>query len=453
MTIVQPQQQVTGKRIAVIGAGISGLAAAWLLGKVHNLTLYEAASRLGGHSNTVMVADGDNFLPVDTGFIVYNELTYPNLTALFDHFAVPTRTSNMSFAVSLRSGRLEYSGSSLGGLFVQKTNLLRPRFLSMLRDLVHFYRHSPAAASTLDSAMTIGEFLDARGYGTALREDHLLPMAGAIWSAEPRHLLDYPARSFIQFFVNHQLFRLADRVSWRTVAGGSRVYVEKLVRGLNGQIRMNSRISHLERGDLGVTVHDRHHGSEVYDDVVICTHADQALALLADASSDERRSLGAFRYSRNRAVLHRDTRLMPQRRQIWSSWNFITHATPVFDAPCITYWMNHLQHLSSRKPLFVTLNPAIQPEAVLHEELYEHPLFDRSAIEAQERLWALQGVRNTWFCGSYFGSGFHEDGLQAGLAVAEMLGGGQCPWSVPNQYDRLQLPPSASASLDYRRAA
>lgn len=446
-------RQSNAKRIAVIGAGISGLAAAWLLGRNHHVTLYEAAGRLGGHSNTVPVADDADLVPVDTGFIVYNELTYPNLTALFHHLAVPTRASDMSFAVSLRSGGLEYSGSHLAGLFAQKANLLRPRFFSMLRDLIRFYRHAPAAVSTLDSTMTLGAFLDGHGYGSALREDHLLPMAGAIWSAEPRQLLDYPARSFIQFFINHQLFNFTDRVAWRTVVGGSRVYVDKLARSLDGLTRMNSSISHIERNDAGVTIHDRVHGSEHYDAVVIGTHADQALTLLADASPEERRLLGAFRYSRNRAVLHRDARLMPRRRQVWSSWNFISDATEENGAPCVTYWMNPLQGLTSRKPLFVTLNPLIEPDAVLHQEIYEHPLFDRSAIEAQERLWALQGSRRTWYCGSYFGSGFHEDGLQAGLAVAEMLGGEPRPWRVPNPSGRLRLRPAAPERSGYRQAA
>lgn len=441
------------KRIAVIGAGISGLAAAWLLGRTHQVTLYEAASRLGGHSNTVLVADGPDLVPVDTGFIVYNEPTYPNLTALFHHLEVPTCASDMSFAVSLRSGGLEYSGSNLGGLFAQKTNLLRPRFLAMLRDLVHFYRHSPRAVSTLDASVTLGAFLDAHGYGAALKEDHLLPMAAAIWSAEPRQLLDYPARSFIQFFVNHQLFNFADRISWRTVAGGSRVYVDKLAGGLNGQIRMSSDISRIDRNDQGITVHDRRHGSESYDEVVIATHADQALALLSDASAEERQLLRAFRYSRNLALLHRDTRLMPRRRRVWSSWNFISHATADHGAPCVTYWMNPLQKLNTRKPLFVTLNPTIQPAEVLHQETYEHPLFDRAALSAQEKLWALQGSRNTWYCGSYFGSGFHEDGLRAGLAVAEMLGSEKRPWHVPDQSGRLGLLPIAPVTANYRRAA
>jgi len=441
------------KRIAVIGAGISGLAAAWLLARNHHVTLYEAAGRLGGHSNTVQVADGADLVPVDTGFIVYNELTYPNLTALFHHLAVPTRASDMSFAVSLRSGRIEYSGSTVAGLFAQKTNLLRPRFFSMLRDLIRFYRHAPAAVSTLDSAMTLGAFLDGHGYGAALREDHLLPMAGAIWSAEPRQLLDYPARSFIQFFINHQLFNFTDRVAWRTVVGGSRVYVDKLAQSLDGLTRMNSSISRIERNERGVTIHDRVHGNDHYDDVVIGTHADQAISLLADASPEERRLLGAFRYSRNRAVLHRDARLMPRRRQVWSSWNFISDAKEENGAPCVTYWMTPLQGLTSRKPLFVTLNPLVEPDAVLHQEIYDHPLFDRAAITAQEGLWALQGSRRTWYCGSYFGSGFHEDGLQAGLAVAEMLGGEQRPWRVPNPSDRLRLPPAASARSNYREAA
>lgn len=447
------RQAAEPERVAVIGSGISGLAAAWLLDGNHHVTLYEAAGRLGGHSNTVLVPDGADLIPVDTGFIVYNELTYPNLTALFHHLAVPTRASDMSFAVSLRSGGLEYSGTNLAGLFAQKTNLLRPRFLSMLRDLVRFYRHAPAAVSTLDPTVTLGAFLDGHGYGAALREDHLLPMAGAIWSAEPRQLLDYPARSFIQFFVNHQLFKFTDRITWRTVAGGAFVYVDKLARSLGGLIHMKSRISGIARDDLGVTIHDRIHGSERYDAVVIGTHADQALALLADASPDERRLLGAFRYSRNRAVLHRDARLMPRRRQVWSSWNFISDAKAEDGAPCVTYWMNPLQGLNSRKPLFVTLNPLIEPDEVLHEEIYEHPLIDRAALLSQERLWALQGSRRTWYCGAYFGSGFHEDGLQAGLAVAEMLGGRLRPWRVPNPSGRLRIPLAASLHSDHRRAA
>lgn len=440
------------KTIAVIGAGISGLAAAWLLDKRHDVTLYEAARRTGGHANTVRIAQDGGTVAVDTGFIVYNELTYPNLTALFGHLGVATCASDMSFAVSLRSGGLEYSGSGLAGLFAQKRNLLRPRFLAMLRDVVRFYRTSPAALARLDGEMSLGALLDAGGYGAALREDHLLPMAGAIWSAAPRKLLDHPARAFIEFFVNHQLFNLGRRVDWRTVKGGSRVYVEAMMRQFRGVVQVNSAIGSITRGGDGAIVNDRRHGARRFDAVVIATHADQALRLLADPSAKERRLLGAFRYSRNRTVLHRDAKLMPRRRQVWSSWNFLGAADDAEGAPCVTYWMNRLQQLETSAPLFVTLNPIVPPEAALHEEIYEHPLFDRSALRAQNELWSLQGRQSTWFCGAYFGSGFHEDGLQAGLAVAEMLGGGKRPWRVADESGRIGLSAPAAAA-PHRQAA
>ena len=427
------------KSIAIIGAGISGLSAAWLLSRAHSVVVYEAANRIGGHSNTVTLA-GTN-LAVDTGFIVYNELTYPNLTALFRHLAIPTCGSEMSFAVSLGSGGLEYSGSSLGGLFAQKSNLMRPRFLRMLCDIVRFYSFCPAVLATLDDETTLGELLDANGYGAALKDDHLLPMAGAIWSAEPSQLLHYPARAFVEFFLNHQLFNFTNRVNWRTVAGGSRVYVEAIVRDFSQAIRLNAQISHIERRSDGVWIHDGRHGKELFDEVILATHADQALTLLGDAAPEERRLLGSFRYSRNIAMLHRDPALMPRRRKVWSSWNFLSDGTAPGNPPCVTYWMNRLQRLDTDEQVFVTLNPIQPPRDVLHEEVYDHPIFDRQALRAQESLWSLQGHRRTWYCGAYFGAGFHEDGLQAGLAVAEMLGGQKRPWEVKNESGRIKLGP------------
>ncbi|MCW5687216.1 MAG: FAD-dependent oxidoreductase [Pseudolabrys sp.] len=425
-------------KIAVIGTGISGMSAAWLLQQRHDVTVYERASRLGGHSNTVDVAA----IPIDTGFIVYNPVNYPNLTALFDHFDVPTKTSDMSFGVSLDGGALEYSGSDLAGLFAQKRNLLRPRFLSMLRDLMRFYRDAPAAAVALaDPAITLGEYLRSGGYGDAFCRDHLLPMAAVIWSAPPRQMLDYPAAAFIRFHANHGLLQIADRPEWRTVDGGSKVYVAKLTAGFADRIRLDCGAVTVRRTSDGVVVGDDNGNIDQFDHVVLATHADQSLALLEDADNAERDVLGAFRYSQNLAVLHTDARFMPRRRAAWSSWNFIGDRDADARA-CVTYWMNRLQSIAGAPDMFVTLNPPEPPHAgtLLHSEVYEHPMFDAAAIRAQSELWSLQGRHNTWFCGAYFGAGFHEDGLQAGLAVAEALGGVRRPWSVANESGRIHLP-------------
>ncbi|MBS0532820.1 MAG: FAD-dependent oxidoreductase [Proteobacteria bacterium] len=425
-------------KIAVIGTGISGMSAAWLLNLGHEVTVYERAGRPGGHSNTVDASG----IPVDTGFIVYNPLNYPNLAALFDHLGVPTKPSDMSFGVSLDAGDLEYSGSDLAGLFAQKRNLLRPRFLSMLRDLTRFYRDAPAAAAALaDPAITLGDYLRQGGYGEAFCRDHLLPMAAAIWSAPPQQMLDYPAAAFIRFHANHGLLQIADRPEWRTVDGGSKVYVKKLTAGFADRIRLDCGAVSVRRSTGGVLVRDGKGRVERFDHVVLASHADQSLGLLEDADETERRLLGAFRYSHNLAVLHTDARFMPKRRAAWSSWNFIGDRSS--DAGvCVTYWMNRLQSLAAAPDMFVTLNPPEPPHAgtLLHSEVYEHPMFDTAAIRAQSELWSLQGRGNTWFCGAYFGAGFHEDGLQAGLAVAEALGGVRRPWRVANESGRIHLP-------------
>jgi predicted NAD/FAD-binding protein len=352
----------------------------------------------------------------------------------------------MSFGVSLDGGRLEYAGTDLFGLFAQKRNLVRPRFLSMLRDLLRFYREAPGTALT-DPAITLGDFLRAGRYGEAFCRDHLLPMAAAIWSAPPEAMLDYPAAAFIRFHANHGLLQLTNRPEWRTVDGGSKSYVQALTAAFADRIRLGCAAASVRRVRAGVMVRDLHGADARFDHVVLATHADQALALLADADDAEREVLGPFRYSRNLAVLHTDTRFMPRRRVAWSSWNFIGDGDPA-SGVCVTYWMNRLQSLPGPN-LFVTLNPPQPPHAgtLLHSEIYEHPMFDARAIAAQSKLWSLQGRGNVWFCGAYFGAGFHEDGLQAGLAVAEQLGGVRRPWRVADESGRIRIAPRSDAAI------
>ena len=432
--------------IAVIGSGISGLSAAWLLSQRHQVTLFEADDRIGGHSHTVDAGP----VPVDTGFIIFNEQTYPNLTALFRHLDVPTKLAEMTLGVSLDDGRLEYSGTNLRGLFAQWRNLFRPRFWSMLRDLVRFYREAARDVADLGD-MSLGAYLDSRGYGHAFRDDHLYPMAAAIWSTPAIDMPNYPAAVFIRFWENHGLLQLSGRPPWRTVEGGSRAYVERLTQSFGDRIRTGQPVRSVRRLPDGVEITAGNGDPQRFDHVVIATHADQALRLLADPDPQERAILGAFKYQPNDTILHTDPALMPKRRRVWSSWNYLSGAANGASALSVTYWMNPLQSLVSERPLFVSLNPIQQPDPalVIRRDLYEHPVFDAGTRIAQGELWSLQGVRNTWFCGAYFGAGFHEDGIQAGLAVAEQLGGGRRPWTVADESGRIQFtaPPVPEQAL------
>jgi predicted NAD/FAD-binding protein len=430
-------------RVAVVGTGISGLAAAWLLSRQHEVTVYESASRLGGHSHTVETPGG---VTVDTGFIVFNEPTYPNLTALLAHLGVETIPSDMSFGVSLDGGRFEYSSNGFLPYLRHPRTLASPRFWSVLREVVRFYRTGPTHMRRLVAeGLSLGDFLDRCGYGDAFQRDHLLPQAAAIWSCSTQEIRDYPAAAFLAFCDSHGLMRFSDRPRWRTVAGGSRSYVERMAHSFAQRLKLGCGVRAIRRDGEGAWVRDAKGGVEHYDHVVVAAHPDQALGMLEDASAQERALLGAFRYSRNLAVLHGDPRLMPSRRAWWSSWNYLGRTGDHSEAT-VTYWMNRLQRFESAEPLFVTLNPPelLALKGEVSREVYEHPIFDGAAMAAQRRLWSLQGARNTWFCGAWFGAGFHEDGLQAGLAVAEQLGGVRRPWSVPDESGRIYLGPPAT---------
>lgn len=439
-----PLHSLSRRKVAVVGSGISGLSCAWLLSRSCDVTLFETEGRIGGHSNTVDVPGPNGSVPVDTGFIVYNERNYPNLTAMFRHLGVATEGSNMSFAASLDDGAFEYSGSGLAGLLGQKSNAVNPRFWSMLKGIARFYREAPQCLATVDGeTLTLGQYLESAGYDQSFVEDHILPMGAAIWSTTAGDIRAFPLTSFLRFFINHGLVLFKGRPGWRTVKGGSRSYVERLRADFAGRIVTECHIRSIERHENGARLADRNGRDYEFDEVVIATHADEALAMLADASPLEQTVLSKYRYTSNEAVLHTDTALMPNRRAVWASWNYIGGKGPHDQRPlCVTYWMNSLQKLGQAGPIFVTLNPSreIAPDKVIARFNYAHPLFDTAAVTMQKRLWELQAQRRTWFCGAYFGNGFHEDGLQAGLAVAEALGGVKRPWTVADESGRIMLP-------------
>jgi len=432
MNIVPFGRKPGRQSIAVIGSGISGASAAWALSRTADVTIFEAGERLGGHTATVEIDYDGMSIPVDTGFIVYNELNYPELTALFSHLGVATHASDMGFALSLDGGRLEWCGKNLRTIFTQKRNFFSPGFLWMLREILRFNRICVTDRNSgWIGHSTIGDYLERRGFSYAFRENYLVPMAAAIWSTPRAQLLDYPASAFITFFDNHRLLHAdRERPVWRTVTGGSRSYLHKLLAPVTGEIHLGTPVRNIVRDALGVTITTDCLPPQRFDAVIIAAHSDQALAMLGDATSVEQKILSAIPYCPNRVVLHRDPRLMPQRRGAWSAWNYLRNSDGYGDdVVSVTYWMNRLQGIDERYPVFVSLNPIIEPRAelIFGEWTFDHPQFDARALSAQARLDDIQGQRNTWYAGAWTGHGFHEDGLRSGLNVAAALGA-SIPW-------------------------
>lgn len=418
------------RRVAVVGGGIAGLGAAWLLSRRNRVTLFEAGDYVGGHTNTVDVDIAGRSHPVDTGFLVFNRRTYPNLCALFQHLGVDTVESEMSFGVSLAGPGIEWAGSDLSTVFAQRSNLLRPEFLSMLRDILRFNRETTRMAGPgRTPSISLGDYLLDGHYGTAFRDWYLLPMAAAIWSCPTQTMLDYPLRTFVRFCHNHGLLQIFDRPRWLTVRGGGRSYVRRMLRELD-DVRVSTPVLRVDRSAAGVSLHSRD-GAEAFDEVVFGCHSDQTLEILgAGATAAERSILGAVRYQDNVALLHTDSALLPRRRKVWSAWNYLAAAGGADDrAVSVSYLINRLQPLPFDTPVVVSLNPFTEPAAdkLIRRIHYAHPVFDQAAIDAQAALPRIQGQNRSWFAGAWTGYGFHEDGLNSAVAVAEQMGV-DIPW-------------------------
>ena len=414
-------------KIAIVGSGISGLSAAYALRETADVTLFEADSQLGGHSNTVDVDLGDWSGPVDTGFIVFNHVNYPNLVRLFDELGVKTKLSDMHFSVSIADGKREFTGRNL---LAGAGNWMRPRHWKMVRQAIRFVDvGNKIYGDRVDPTLTVGDFLDAHDLNSPFAEDFLLPSSAAIWSSSTEGFRDFPLASFLRFFKNHGLMQNGLTVQWYTVDGGSREYVNRIVQALGpGRVRPGSPVVEVERGPHSVRLKTAEGFEDLFDDVILACHSDQALKILgSEATEAERCVLGNLKYQKNHAVLHTDASLMPRDRSLWGAWNYLSRDYGNTGSPvAVTYHMNDLQGLDSPRPVFVTLNPYQEPAAnrVIERFAYDHPLFDQAALDAQSQLAALQGINRTWFAGAYAGYGFHEDGCQAGLSVASALGGG-----------------------------
>ncbi len=428
-------------KIAVVGSGVSGLSCAWALSQRHDVTLIESDSRVGGHAHTVTVPTPAGPVAIDTGFIVFNGWTYPNFTAMMDYLDQPITPTQMSFSVSAARGNYEYSGDHLGTLFGTARQWLSPRHWRMMFDVLRFYKTAERHVAQVEENISLGQYLKQYGYGANFIHRHILPMSAAIWSATPDQIAAYPFHAFIQFFANHRLFILGNRPDWHTVSGGAGEYVSKLLEDARFQLRLSSAVSRLERRPDHVSLSFADGTEENFDHVVLATHADTALTLLAHPSPREQALLSAFKTSANTVYLHRDCALMPKHRRFWAGWNYRMKDNGPVSKPDVTYWMNALQKLKSPEQHFVSLNPADKPRETLTDGIYHyrHPLFNAETRAAQQQLWSLQGVDRVWYCGAWFGAGFHEDGLQAGLAVAEQLGGVRRPWNVEHESGRIHL--------------
>jgi uncharacterized protein len=412
-------------RIAVVGAGISGLASAWMLSRKYAVTLFESQDYLGGHTHTHELEFAGRRHLVDSGFIVFNELHYPLLTTLFRQLGVATQPTTMSFSVRSEASGLEYNATSLGGLFCQRRNLLSRRFWGMLADLARFYREAPALLAQAGPGPTLGEYLERHRYGAAFRDEHLVPMASALWSSPAAAILSFPAQYLVRFMSNHHMLQLGGRPPWRVVAGGSATYVKALRERWCVDERRNCPVLAVRRNSAGVQVHTGA-GVEQFDQIVLATHADQTLAMLSDATAAEREVLGSIAYQPNETVLHTDASLLPRNRKAWAAWNVLVPSDS--GGQCtVSYCMNLLQNLQEAPPLIVTLNrtQAIDPHKILRRMQYHHPLYSHRCVQAQARRQEIQGRHGSWFAGAYWGWGFHEDGLRSAVEVCRALGAGR----------------------------
>ncbi len=410
-------------RIAVVGSGISALSAAWFLSQRYEVEIFEKDDRLGGHTNTVSVAENDKVLNIDTGFIVFNRPNYPNLTAMFEHLQVATENTDMSFAVSIDKGDLEYSGTNLNGLFAQRRNLLSPKHWSMILEIMRFNRQAKndlKSSYALDQSL--GVYLLEHEFSPAMRDHYRLPMAAAIWSCPVETMMQFPTRSFLQFFANHGLLNIEDRPQWETVTNGSGTYIDKIIQNSDFKIHLSSPVDKVEKQANGVKLTTASGKQDYFDAVVLGCHADQAWQMMDDDLKTEFAPLQHFEYQENMAYLHTDLALMPTRKAAWSSWNFLRDMQSPETHVAVSYWMNQLQNLDTDQDYMVTLNPIDKPDPAktLKEIRYEHPVFDKDAMQAQSQLMDLQGRSGIWLCGSYFGYGFHEDGLKSSVDLARL---------------------------------
>jgi predicted NAD/FAD-binding protein len=404
-------------KIAIIGTGIAGNVVAYKLRQEHDITVFESGAYVGGHTNTVDVYENGRKLAVDTGFIVFNDRTYPNFIQLLDEIGQDSQPSEMSFSVQAEDGRLEYSGSSLNALFAQRRNIVRPPFYRMIRDILRFNQAALPETARLDDSTTLGNYLAEHGYSHEFVDHYLVPMAAAIWSAEPVSVLDMPVKFLLQFFANHGLLQISDRPVWHVIKGGSRQYVNKLVAQHRDRIRLNSPVQTVRRVDDRVELRTAAGGREVFDSVFVACHSDQALSLLVDATPDEREVLGAIRYQQNEAILHVDDSLMPKRRRAWAAWNYHIPQDSTRHV-AVTYNMNILQGLDAENQYLVTLNndQYIDPGKIIRRVQYEHPVYSRESVEAQQQQAHINRDR-TFFCGAYWRNGFHEDGVVSALSA------------------------------------
>lgn len=409
-------------KIAIIGTGIAGMVSARELAREHEITVFEANDYVGGHTNTIAVDLDGNTYAIDTGFIVYNDWTYPNFIALLERLGVTTQPSDMTFSVRCRATGIEYNGRSLDALYAQRTNILRPRFHRMLLDILRFNRQAIEYLAVGGGNETLGQFLRQGNFRGLFVSHYIVPMGAAIWSTDPKLMYDFPARYFLSFFKNHGLLSVKDRPQWRVIKGGSWRYVEKLVAPFKDRIRLSTPVTGIRRTPLHVCVNTEKYGIEHFDKVVLACHSDQALAMLEDPSIKEQEILGAIRYQDNEAVLHTDESVLPRRRKVWAAWNYHLPKNGE-DRVALTYNMNILQNIGASRQFCVTLNDSqmLDPARIIRRISYAHPLYDPAGVAARVRQDEINGAGNTWYCGAYWGYGFHEDGVNSALKVCEQI--------------------------------